>query len=231
METIVHHLGNSKLRTDKSDSKEKEQYRYAKDTLSLFGKREPPKQTEGPPARRQEGLPRYRDMKLVECYKCGEKVHYQRDCKCKVKTENARCSLVAPPRRTDLPDWTKTVKINGKEMKALLDTGCTKILVHPRCIHESKNLGWNIPYNTGSEKRTHFPAASVTLEVEGKTTTMAVRVSKHISEDMLMGRNIPYFRQCLGHGARGRRRKYPTYLCTLTESGLAVTRAQQLKQK
>ena len=28
METIIHHLGNSKLRTDKSDRKEKEKYRY-----------------------------------------------------------------------------------------------------------------------------------------------------------------------------------------------------------
>ena len=85
------------------------------------------------------------------------------------------------------------VKINGKEMKALLDTGCTKTLVHQRCIYESDYLGWNIPYNTGSEKRTHFPAASVTREVESKITTMAVKVSEHISEDMLMGRDIPHF--------------------------------------
>ena len=85
-ETIVRHLGNSKLRRDKSDRKEKEQYRYAKDTPSRFGKKEPPKRTDA---------------------------------------ENAKCSQMASPRRTKLPEWTKTVKINGKEMKALLDTGCT----------------------------------------------------------------------------------------------------------
>ena len=113
---------------------------------------------------------------------CCEKGHYQRNCKCKVKAENAKCSLMAPPRRTKSPEWIKTMKINGKDMKALLDTGCNKTLVHPRCIYESDCLGWNIPFNTASEKRTHFPAASVTLEVEGNTTTMAVGVSEHISE-------------------------------------------------
>ena len=56
-ETIVRHLGNSKLRRDKSDRKEKEQYRYAKDTPSRFGKKEPPKRTDGPPVSRQEGPP------------------------------------------------------------------------------------------------------------------------------------------------------------------------------
>ena len=80
--------------------------------------------------RRQEEPPRYRYMKLVECYKCGEKEDYQKDCK--VKAENAKCSPVVPPRRMNLPEWAKMVKINGKEMKALLDTGCTKTLVHPR---------------------------------------------------------------------------------------------------
>ena len=230
-ETIVRRLGKSKLRRDKSDRKEKEQYRYAKDTPSRFGKKEPPKRTNGPPARRQEGPPQYRDMKLVECYKCGEKGHYQRDCK--GKAENAKCSLMASPRRTKLPEWTKTVKINGKEIKALLDTGCTKTLVHPRYIYESDYLGWNIPYNTASEKRTHFPAANVTLEVEGKITTMAVGVSEHISEDMLMGRDIPHFRKYLRkvldvEPEVEEESTPPTP--TLTESGIAVTLAQHLKQ-
>ena len=89
------------------------------------------------------------------------------------------------------------MKINGKEMKALLNIGCTKTLVQPRCIYRSDYLGWNILYNTASEKRTHFPAICVTLEVEGKITTMAVRISEHISEDMMIDRDIPHFRQYL----------------------------------
>ena len=103
-----------------------------------------------------------------------------------MKVENAKCSLLNVPRETQMPEWTKTVKINGKVVKALMDTGCTKTIVHPRCVTEENYLGWSIPYNIASERKTHFPAATVTLEIEGKTTTIAVGVSKHITDDMLM---------------------------------------------
>ena len=86
-----------------------------------------------------------------------------------------------------MPNWTKTVRINGHEITALLDTGCTKTIVHPRCVAEKDYLGWTLPYSTASERKTYFPAASVMLEVEGKSTCIAVGVSKYITEDMLMG--------------------------------------------
>ena len=57
----------------------------------------------------------------------------------------------------------------------------------------------------GFKRKTYFPAASVMLEVEGKSTCIAVRVSKHITEDMLMGRDIPHFRQYLKKAERGAR--------------------------
>ena len=132
-----------------------------------------------------------------------------------------------------MPEWTKTLKINGKEVKALLDTGCTKTIVHPRYVTEKDYLGWLIPYNTASERKTHFPAASVTLEIEGKTTTIPVGVSKHITEDMLMGRDIPHFRHYLKKAldVEPGNDELDTPPTTVTiESGMVVTRAQQLKQ-
>ena len=93
-------------------------------------------------------------------------------------------------------------------MKALLDTGCTKSLVHPKYVQKKHYLGYPIPYQMVSNKRTYFPAASVTLELEGKKLRIAVGVSEHLAEDILMGRDIPHFRQYLnestGHGTRMR---------------------------
>ena len=43
------------------------------------------------------------------------------------------------------PEWTKTLKVNGRIVTAVLDTGCTKSLVHPKYVEEADYLGWNIP--------------------------------------------------------------------------------------
>ena len=99
-----------------------------------------------------------------------KKGHVKRDCR--VKLEKAKCSMVAT---TAPPKWTKTVQIN-KEMEALLDTGCTNTLIHPRFMGEGDYLGWNISYHTASDRKTYFPAASVQLEVEGRTTKILVGV-------------------------------------------------------
>ena len=62
---------------------------------------------------------------------------------------------------------------------------------------------------------------------------MAVGVSKPIFEDMLMGRDIPHFRQYLWKvldvDPEVEEESTPP-TPTLTESGMAVTRPQQLKQ-
>ena len=61
---------------------------------------------------------------------------------CRVKMQQAKCGVQITKKH--LPDWTKNVKINGQSMKALLDTGCTKSLVHPKCVQ--KKDYWEIRF-------------------------------------------------------------------------------------
>ena len=118
-------------------------------------------------------------------------------------------------------------------MRALLDTGCTKSLVHPKCVQKKHYLGYQIPYQMVSNKRAYFPAASVTLELEGKKLRIAVGVSEHLAEDMLMGRDIPHFRQYLKKALDmepGCDETNTPPTTTTTETSMAVTRAQQQKK-
>ena len=66
--------------------------------------------------------------------------------------------VVARMKAKNLPRWTHPVKINNRPVLALLDTGCTKSMVHPRYVQESDHLPWKIPYKTAGSTKTYFPA-------------------------------------------------------------------------
>ena len=75
----------------------------------------------------------------------------------------------------NLPPWTHPVKVNNMPILALLDTGCTKSIVHPRCVKKEDHLPWTIPYTTASSQKAHFPAAKITVQLDGgKSVEMSV---------------------------------------------------------
>ena len=107
--------------------------------------------------------------------------------------EGVNCCMVKG-KYESLPAWTKPVEVNGITVIALLDTGCTKSMVYPRCIQQSDYLPWKIAYSRASACRTEFPAARVVLKVKGgKEVEMVVGVSKHIKTDVILGHDVPHF--------------------------------------
>ena len=101
------------------------------------------------------------ERKQVEYFRCGRKSHIKRDCH--VNLEEATFVRY----QDHLPKWTRPVKINGSPVLGLIDTGCTKSVVHPRCMKLKDYLSWNILYCTVSTRKVHFPASKVTLTIEG----------------------------------------------------------------
>ena len=141
--------------------------------------------------------------------------------------EDADCSMEAPQAP---PEWTKILKLNGHTVTALLDTGCTKLLVHPKYVEETDYLGWSIPYHTASNKGTYFLAARVTMELEGKEMTLALGVSKRLSEEMLMGRDIPHFKQFFRKELKKEMRVNASHATIKTEEVMMVTGSKQRQQ-
>ncbi len=116
----------------------------------------------------------FRDPRQMEFSRCGKKGPIKRDCRIKLEGTNL---AVAHMEAMNLPRWTRPMKINNRPVLALLDTGCSKSMVHPRCVQESDHLPWKIPYKTACSTKTYFPASRNTLQIEGKDTDLAVGVS------------------------------------------------------
>ena len=95
-------------------------------------------------------------------------------------------------------------------------------------------MGWDIPYQTASSKWIYFPAASVELEIEGRVTKIPVGVSEHIGQDMLMGRDIPHFRNILKKELEEEtweEGEEPTPPASAeTDAGMVVTHSRQCQQ-
>ena len=119
--------------------------------------------------------------------------------------------------------WTRKAKLNCKAVKVWLDSGCTKSLVHMRCVAKGERLGWDIPYATANSRKTWFSAARVTLELAGKKYHLTVGVSPHLPVDMLVGQDVPQLREWL---TEEQTREPETTGGGVTDVTLVMTRAQ-----
>ena len=86
-------------------------------------------------------------------------------------------------------------------------------------------LSWEIPYCTASSRTMHFPAAKVTLTIERKSYDIAVRVSEHLTVDMLMGHDVPHFKKCLSEALK--EEESIPLTPKVTKSCMVVTHAQK----
>ena len=165
------------------------------------------------------------------CYRCKKQGHVCRDCR--VQLEGANCGMVVRGNK-ELTAWTRSVLVNGAEVTALLDTRCTKSIVHPRCIGEEDQLLWNIAYNTASSKQVYLPLARIRLQKDdGRSDEMAVGVPEHIDVDMLLGHDIPQFRKYVRKVLDVNPPEvYLTLLApkTTPQSSMVTTRSQQKAQ-
>ena len=118
-----------------------------------------------------------------------------------MKLEALNCGMVVQGNKK-LTAWTRSAVVNGVKVTALLDTRCTKSIVHPKCIGEDISPPppppppWRRAYNTASSKQAYLSAARIRLQIDDRRSDkMAVGVSGHINVDMLLGHDIPQLRK------------------------------------
>ena len=72
--------------------------------------------------------PLARDRSQIECFRCGRRGHMRKDCHVKMESANLGWTMPVP---ADRPKWIREVCVDGRAVLALLDTGCTRSLIHP----------------------------------------------------------------------------------------------------
>ena len=81
-------------------------------------------------------------------------------------------------------------KINGKFAEMVVDSGCTRTLVHRKCVNSSALTGDKITVLTAAGERLTVPFANIKFDSkEGKPDVELVGVFDDLPVDFLLGRS------------------------------------------
>ena len=164
------------------------------------------------------GRPR-RDLKDIECHNCHKKGHYSSNCpqNAMLCTERQVKRGVISEMKTQQgitqPGVLKSGVVEGKFVgDILLDTGCSRTLVHQKLVLEDKlKDAGAVAIHCAHGDTVLYPLADISLEVNGKQ----IAVEAAVSDTLPMSANLPCQpteevgdTKCVGSdGARSRRRR------------------------
>ncbi|XP_041840373.1 uncharacterized protein LOC121639280 [Melanotaenia boesemani] len=134
--------------------------------------------------------------KVPVCYLCGQEGHTKPVCPRNPLNLTQMCFV---PRETvdlkpekGLSAKMAVVKINGKKIKALIDTGSTQTLVHRQYVPNNKVCTFEtIPICCvhGDEKL--YPTADIFIEVQGQSYLLNVGVADNLQFPVVLGEDLP----------------------------------------
>lgn len=134
-----------------------------------------------------------KDMSKIECYNCHEKGHYASWCK-KVKDnigQIGKALLCMKPLDDGVSFFGPTVvgEINGGLVNMVVDSGCTRTLVHRKFVPISQDIDEKITIMMANGERVIVPLARVEIKSKQGTYVELVGVMRNLPVDCLLGRS------------------------------------------
>ena len=122
--------------------------------------------------------------------------------------------------------------VEGKYVQdILLDTGCSKTLVHQKLVPEGKVLpGETTTIHCIYGDKVLYPVARLNLEVEGVPVAIKASVAKNLPVSVLLGTDDPELGKLLGLKPRSRRSKRQRALLAITRA-CAKRETQEEKER
>ena len=128
----------------------------------------------------------------VTCFKCGRKGHMSFNCgKTRNPTSRGHLLCMTPinSERTEFPPCNVKGRIAGKPAGMIVDSGCTRTLVHRRFVNNDFLTGEKMTVLTAAGERLVIPLAWVEFESDHGRHRELVGASDKLPVDCLLGRS------------------------------------------
>jgi hypothetical protein len=129
----------------------------------------------------------------VKCFKCGKEGHMSFNCyRGRGKPSQGYLLCITPLTANaypESPDCYVKGKIEGRPVTMVIDSGCSKTLVHERFLNRKKLTGDKIAVLTATGERITVPLAQLVFESEQGTYEEIVGVTDKLPVDCLLGRS------------------------------------------
>ena len=150
------------------------------------------------------GRPR-RDLKDIDCFNCHKKGHYSSNCPQNAmlcterQVERGVISGMKRQQGVSQPGVLKSGVVEGKYVgDILLDTGCSRTLVHQKLVSEDKlKDAGAVAIRCAHGDTVLYPLADISLEVNGKQIAVEAAVSGTLPMSVLLGTDTPELAELL----------------------------------
>ena len=136
-----------------------------------------------------------RDLKDIECFNCHKRGHYSSNCPHNVMFCRDRKTMESQ-KKNDAQENTRIARsgvVEGQTVDSiLLDTGCSRTLVHQKYVPERNYLeGEAVAIRCAHGDTVLYPLAQVRIEVEGKSLEVQAAVADCLPVAVLLGTDVP----------------------------------------